>query len=265
MKEITIDEAKKLQLEILKKVSAFCDENNIRYFIYYGTYLGAIRHGGFIPWDDDIDICMPRPDYDRFMDIFKAPDLAVFTWRKDNKILVPFSKVYDTRTELHENGDFGEKYGVNIDIFPVDGLPSGEGKLKNRVKYMKFCWGMQVGATIDDYSKRRKSKQIQIKLMKAFYAIFHCKHYLAGRTIVHAKKYDFDKSDKVAVLVWGYGMREVNNKSDILPLRKIKFEDGEFWAPHNDMPLKNAFGDYMQLPPEDQRKYKHLPKMNWKE
>ena len=62
MKEISIEEAKKMQLEILKKVAAFCDEKGLRYFIYYGTYLGAVRHKGFIPWDDDIDICMPRSD-----------------------------------------------------------------------------------------------------------------------------------------------------------------------------------------------------------
>lgn len=265
MKEIAIEEAKKLQLEILKKVAKFCDDNGLRYFIYYGTYLGAVRHKGFIPWDDDIDICMPRPDYERFMDIFKDEDCAVFVWRKNNKIIVPFAKVYDTRTELIENGNFGETYGVNIDIFPMDGLPSKAGSVKRRVNYMRFCYGMQIGATIGDYSKRSRSKKIQIALMKAFYKVFHCQHYLCGRTIKHAQKYDFDTSENVAVLVWGYGQREVNRRDSIMPLRKIQFEDGEFWAPGTDESLKHAFGDYMQLPPEDKRHYKHLPKMNWKE
>ena len=158
MKKIDIVEAKKMMLDILKTVAKFCDENNLRYFIFYGTYLGALRHKGYIPWDDDIDIAMPRPDYEKFMEIFHAENLAVWTWRKDNKYLLPFAKVYDTRTEVHENADFGETFGVNIDIFPLDGLPKKQSQIKRRVEYMRFCWGMQVAATIVDYSKRSKKK-----------------------------------------------------------------------------------------------------------
>lgn len=265
MKEITIEEAKKMQLEILKKVSKYCDEKNIRYFIYYGTYLGAVRHQGFIPWDDDIDICMPRPDYEKFLDSFKCENLAIYTWRKDNKALLPFAKVYDPRTEVKENADFGEEFGVNIDIFPVDGLPSDEGKRKRRVNYMKRCQAMQIGATIIDPSKRSGKTRTMINLIKAFYKVFPIKHYHTGRTIEHAKKYDFDSSEYVGVIVWGYGQREVVRKDSIIPLKKIRFEDGEFWAPGTDESLRHAFGDYMQLPPVEQRHYKHLPKMYWKD
>ena len=264
MKEISIEEAKKIQLEILKKVAAFCDENGLRYFIYYGTYLGAIRHKGFIPWDDDIDICMPRADYEKFMDTFKCENLDVYTWRKDNKALLPFGKVYDIRTEVKENADFGETFGINIDIFPMDGLPSDEKKRKSRVSYMKRCQAMQIGATLIDPSKRSAKRRMQINLIKACYKVFHIKHYHTGRTIEHAKKYDFDKSEFVAVLVWGYGQREVVRRDSIFPLRKIQFEDGEFWAPGTDESLVNAFGDYMQLPPVEQQHYKHLPQMFWK-
>ena len=91
MREIDIVEAKKMMLDILKTVARFCDEHNLRYFIFYGTYLGALRHKGYIPWDDDIDIAMPRPDYEKFLEIFHAENLSVWTWRKDNKYLLPFA------------------------------------------------------------------------------------------------------------------------------------------------------------------------------
>ncbi|SCW32822.1 lipopolysaccharide cholinephosphotransferase [Ruminococcaceae bacterium YRB3002] len=264
MRDIAIDEAKILQLEILKKVAAFCDGNGIRYFIYYGTYLGALRHGGFIPWDDDIDICMPRPDYERFLQTFEAEDCALMTWTEDNECLCPFSKVYDPRTELHENGGFGIQLGVNIDVFPMDGLPSGDRKIRNRIRFMRFYYVMQVAATLDDPSQRALSSRIVITLIKAFYKLFPIEHYITGRAIKHASRYDFDSSEKVGILVWGYGPREVVRRDDIIPLRRVRFEDTEFWAPGTDGSLVAAYGDYMQLPPEDKQCYKHLPKMNWK-
>lgn len=264
MREIDIPEAKKMMLDILKTVAKFCDDNNLRYFIFYGTYLGALRHKGYIPWDDDIDIAMPRPDYEKFLEIFKGENLSVWTWRKDNNYLLPFAKVYDTRTEVHENADFGETFGVNIDIFPLDGLPAKQSQIKRRVEYMRFCWGMQVAATIVDYSKRSKKKRMQLGLMKAFYKVFPVQHYLTGRTEKHAKKYDFDTSEYVACLVWGDGMKEVFHRESLFPPRMVQFEDAEFKAPATDECLRVLFGDYMQLPPEDQRRC-HAPKINWKE
>lgn len=264
MCEIRIEEAKKMQLEILKEVASFCDKNNLRYFIYYGTYLGAVRHKGFIPWDDDIDICMPRPDYDSFIESFQHEYYSVFSWKKENLCLCPFGKVIDIRTELKENGDWGEPMGVNIDIFPVDGLPTDDRKRKKWINRMRLCWGMQVAASVGDYSRRPLAHRIEIALIKTFYKIIPIQHYLAGLTIKRAKKYSFDESEYVAVVVWGYGMREVVHRDSIIPLRKIQFEDNEFWAPATDECLKHAYGDYMQLPPEEKRVYRHLPQITWK-
>ena len=103
MREIDIPEAKKMMLDILKTVAKFCDDNNLRYFIFYGTYLGALRHKGYIPWDDDIDIAMPRPDYEKFLEIFKAENLSVWTWRKDNKYLLPFAKFKRMQTSVRRS------------------------------------------------------------------------------------------------------------------------------------------------------------------
>ena len=264
MKEIPIEEAKRMQLDILKSVAKFCDDNSIRYFIYYGTYLGAVRHKGFIPWDDDIDICMPRSDYNRFLESFHHDYYKTWYWTRENKSMCPFAKVIDTRTELHENGDWGEPLGVNIDIFPMDGLPNDEKQRKKWVDHMRFCWGFQVAASVGDYSRRPFAHRVEIRILKAFYKIIPIQHRLASRTIRDAMKYDFDNSEYVGVVVWGYGQREVVHKSSILPLRKIKFEDDEFWAPRTDESLTTAYGDYMQLPPKEKQTYRHLPKINWK-
>ncbi len=264
MKIIPIEEAKKMQLDILKTVAKFCDGNGIRYFIYYGTYLGAIRHNGFIPWDDDIDICMPRRDYNVFLESFKHEFYETWFWTKDNNSFCPFAKVIDARTELHENGDWGEPLGVYIDIFPVDGLPNDKNKRKKWVNHMRFCWGFQVAASVGDYSRRPFTHRIEICLMKTFYKIIPIEHRLTLHTIKNATKYDFDDSEYVGVVVWGYGQRECVRKSSILPLRKLQFEDGEFWAPRTDECLINAYGDYMKIPPKEKQVYRHLPKMQWK-
>ena len=83
MKEITIEESKKIQLMILDSIDLFCKSNNLRYSLAYGTLIGAVRHHGFIPWDDDIDIMMPRPDYDKFLKLFKQENLKVQYYGND--------------------------------------------------------------------------------------------------------------------------------------------------------------------------------------
>ena len=144
MKEITsLDELKKIELEIMKKIHEFCVENKITYYLAYGTLIGAIRHKGFIPWDDDIDILMKREDYNRFLELFPE-------WCKDKNLSIanpwtkpyygrPMTKVYDNRTFLTEP-DFrsDDPYGVFVDIWILDGFPSdGEVKWLNKMKKEK--------------------------------------------------------------------------------------------------------------------------------
>lgn len=127
-RELSVDEHKQRALNILLEVASFCDENNIRYFLAYGTLIGAIRHKGFIPWDGDVDIQMPRPDYERFATIFnKRPhsDNIVAIMPADSIAKHTFMKVCDLDTVKIENGvkcKQGEELGIDIDVFPVDGL-----------------------------------------------------------------------------------------------------------------------------------------------
>lgn len=134
MREILLDELKDRQIAILDVVDAFCRENNINYWLDSGTLLGAIRHGGYIPWDDDIDIGMLRPDYDRFLAMFNKfnKQYQVSSVENDINFPYPFGKVLDTHTVLYEPNEQGVKLAINIDIFVYDNAPEDD-KLVERM------------------------------------------------------------------------------------------------------------------------------------
>ena len=122
MKELTLNELKEIEFEMLKVFDKFCKENNIRYFISHGTLLGAIRYKKFIPWDDDVDLLIPREDYNRLLKLFKDDErYRIFAIEKDKNYRYPFAKLCDMTTRKEEFGyDNGLELGVDIDLFPLD-------------------------------------------------------------------------------------------------------------------------------------------------
>lgn len=124
MKELTIKEKHEIILEIMKDIDKFCRENDIPYTISAGTMLGAMRHGGFIPWDDDADLFMLREDFDRFVKIYKSPKYhLLFNTRGEKEFLASgYAKVSDPATRIEDNKTLTE-YGVYVDIFPLDAVP----------------------------------------------------------------------------------------------------------------------------------------------
>ena len=115
---IALDERKKIQLEMLKEIDAFCRTNDIRYSLAFGTLLGAIRHKGFIPWDDDVDIMMPLPDMFKFKRLFYSNNLKYCDVDTENHYDFPFSRIAYKPT-YRQRGLIFQSYGVCIDLYPV--------------------------------------------------------------------------------------------------------------------------------------------------
>lgn len=133
-KELSLSEQQSILFEIMKEIDAFCRANKIRYSLSDGTMLGAIRHGGFIPWDDDADLCMPREDFDRFVKTYKSDryHLLLNTHTEEEMFFYGFAKINDPTTYGATTYRNLSKYGVAVDIFPLEPVPEDE---KERSEY----------------------------------------------------------------------------------------------------------------------------------
>ena len=265
MKYISNEEMKSIQISMLKDLHGFCEKNNIDYFLCGGSLLGAVRHKGMIPWDDDIDVAMTRDNYNKFLECYSSQTYKLHKFSKDGNYLLPFAKISHPGTVLNEVTNVGEDIGINIDLFPVDGLPEGDGKAIRFVKQMKNLWGLIVCATVTEWSKRSKLKKFEIVTIKTFYRLFPIQKQIVAFTNKYAQKYSFENAEKAAVVVWGYGLKEIVDKKSFTPTILVPFEDFEVRIPINyDIYLKSLYGNYMQLPPEEQRVRKHGAEVYWR-
>lgn len=261
MKDLSLDEVKQLEFELLKIYRDFCEKNNLYYTLAGGTLLGAIRHKGFIPWDDDIDVMMPRPDYDRLLngtdiDTSMLPDyVRIISWKEGN-LCFPFIKMVDMRTQI-DLEFYDDKICDNhiwIDIFALDGNPEDMESLKElydksqklrKKVFLKIADGKKVQGKLKSVVKSAAiygSRKIQ-PINSLCYEIDN-----------NAKKYDFECSPFIGGVLWGYGIREKIHREPYMVPCKVEFEGEQFNAPSNyDEYLSNIHGDYMQLPPESAR------------
>lgn len=256
MKKIEVDELKKIQLDILCFVDDFCRRNKIDYWIDCGTLLGAVRHGGYIPWDDDIDIGMLREDYDKFNNIFNDCNVQSryqFVSIENNKqFYLAYGKVVDNNTVLIEEG---HKIGVNIDIFVYDNVPEDFVKQKrmfDKRDFLMRCYG---------YSQDRicTYKENNLKhLLRICRKIFFCGLQtlipggFIGLLVRNCKKYANIETTTVGNL--SAFARMVCKKDVFNSFVELEFEGKMFKAPvgYGDW-LKAFYGNYMELPPIEKR------------
>ncbi len=260
-KIITPSEQKKILLELLKEFDSFCQKNNIRYYLIGGTLLGAVRHSGFIPWDDDVDVCMFREDYDRFLAEYK-PSGEKYTLKSlelDKKYLYPFAKLVDNETILIESKNDKNGLGVYLDIFPIDNCPGNkiEDAYKNIDKINIFRW-LRNFKIIEFSKKRSLLKNIVLALGKII--CFPISRRRIAELI--AKKASANKNIKcqfVGELVnTAYGYGEVYDRCHFGEGSKLSFEGYEFMVPIDyDYILTSMYGDYMKLPPIEKRVSNH--------
>lgn len=254
MERLTHSQIQARLLEILKDVDTFCRREGIRYSLAYGTLLGAVRHKGFIPWDDDIDLLMPRPDFERFVASYGrggGPYRCLYGTRtKESDFVNFFAKVEDTATISREGGKY-YRFGLNIDVFPVDGKPSDPAE--------QAAWEKRLC---------RETHRMRLRY-KPFFAApplavmsahMHGHSWWFAHCEALLKTYPFETSEYCgAVSVVYNGTVEVFERKMFEEYTDLPFEDGTFRAFSAwDAFLRQQFGDYMQLPPEDKRRTHNL-------
>lgn len=249
--------------EVLQEVHRFCTQNGITYSLCGGSLIGAIRHKGFIPWDDDVDIFMPRPDYDKFVRTFQDNNkYKLFTLERNNSYL-NFARVCEMEKTIISPYTYWTKEttGVCIDIFPIDGIPETEEEYKvGRAAELKKLDNLmfQLRGVKTPYSTAktliRFGKLLGKKIMYGLYD--YDKYVEKYQTLM---KNDFDKCENVGQMSCPVTIfKEFQPKSWFLDTIEVDFEGHKACVIKEfDKQLRHIFGDYMQLPPEDQRMPKH--------
>jgi len=250
------------QLAILTDVARLCEDQSIRYALIGGTALGVRRHGGFIPWDDDIDVGMLRSDFDRFLEVAKSKlpaHLYVQHWLDDPHMGAPFAKVRLNNTRMLEetSKDTGGHKGISIDIFPFDNVPAGlrERSWKLRLLLWKRLLRHKTGYTIRRLPIARRLADMPIRAAASMISTSAAKRQFQ-RLIT---RYKDQPSDEVLAVGGAYDFRkDMLKRSWLSDLSHRQFEDREFLTPLQiDDYLKHMYGDFMTLPPVDQRHNKH--------
>lgn len=265
-REIDLKELKVLQMDILSAIDEYCSINNIKYSLACGTLLGAIRHKGYIPWDDDIDIYIPRDDYKRLVSSFPESykeRYKIISLERDLLWDRPYAKAYNAETHLEESSIEKKRIGVNIDIFPVDDVP--------------------IGAEWTKYDRKRRFEQklfllkfVKLDLHRDVFKNIILIIFRIITSLISTRSWA-ERIDRKCQQFNGRGYRHYFECCQGILQKKpfpkelfdeiidVLFEDRFFKCfADADCYLKNGFGNYMQLPPEEKRVTHHSFKAYWK-
>lgn len=266
--EQNLNKIHQIQLEMLKEFHNFCTENKLRYFIIGGTLLGAVRHGGFIPWDDDVDIGMPRKDFIRLQKLWseKAPKHLQLFYDLTGKSPYYMPKIMNLKTKVYYPYAFKETH-VYIDVFPFDGTSPIKLVRNSNVYVLYFLiklylWISEEGWLFLKRFRHSTNKVIKKIKRQASFIIFSFIRLLPFRLPERirklietlASKYDYDNSEYVVNYYGMYRKREIVKREWLEPQVLIKFEDMELYAPKDwHSYLTHIYGDYMTPPPPEKR------------
>ncbi len=267
MREINLSELKQIQLDIMKYFDSFCKNNGLKYSLAGGSLIGAVRHDGYIPWDDDIDVIMLRGDYDKMLEIFNnsKSDYKVFTPQNCDYYCLPYAKIANIKTVLQENSSAfsGRDFGINIDIFPVDNLPNDDGEIESFYKKIRKLRDIHDVKMIKISRSRSVIRNLMLILFKIGAVCFN-KHKIAQKISYAITAYKDNVPSKRACLLGMYARREILPADVFENTVPHKFEDTRFEIFEKyDKYLTSLYGDYMKLPPKDKQVSHHSFKAYW--
>ena len=259
-----IDKLHDVDLEIVKAVVKICNENGLTYYMSGGTLLGAVRHKGFIPWDDDIDLAMPRDDYEKFLLI--APDklpsnLQIVNYRTDPKYQYYITRVRDLNTKVEEiriGNDY--KYtNASIDIFPLDGTPNNElirkiyfFRIMSHRALMSLCYK----DSIDRSRKRSKVEKLFLAFMEKM-PIEKIFNPYKEKCIIDKlmRRHKISNSNNIGCLMGAYRTNQIVPKKYFGKGKMYQFESIMLNGPElYDEYLTQMYGNYMEMPPKENQK-----------
>lgn len=264
MKKITtIEEIHSIEIDILKYFDKFCKKNDLEYSLSYGTLIGAIRHNGFIPWDDDIDVWMSRKDYDKFIDLYTNSkdnnnNYIIVNGKTNPKYYRAMSKLIDKRTSLKEKVFIDGEIGVFIDIWPLDAVP-------NNILYRIFY-----DCTFRILNKLLMARIKNVDYLKGYKKIAHYFfQWINPQVLVNIQDLLLNiinnyEHEKVTCYTTMY-KKDIINCEDLHNIIECRFEGEKFSIFSNyNVILSNIYGDYMKLPPENERIIRHPANIFWK-
>ena len=262
---VPLDVIQNCEFEMLKHVKKVCDAHGLRYYLAYGTLIGAVRHQGFIPWDDDTDIHMPRADYLKFVEILQKephPYYRLLARETTPKYTYLWPKLIDTRTKLTQFGDYIEPvpFGIFLDIFILDGAGNTQEEAEERYRKAYLLYREVKRAALKMFSPwEGKFKSLLRWIHHIPEKIMGIGYWMDKHAAFCAQK-AFDDYEYVGAM----GASTVNPTRNVW--KREWFGDGTdvifngeiFRAPSNwDAVLRPEYGDYMQLPPEEARQSNH--------
>lgn len=280
--EISLDEKKIIMLRMLVSFADYCKTNDLKFYLAGGTLLGAVRHKGYIPWDDDIDIMMPMEDMRRLEYLTKQSPmpfpLCLSTFNNNRFHIWPFFKLIDKRTLLTESvvtakirNQQKSFYGAYIDIFPIYGLPNDYDERKQFQKKINSLYeGLKKATRV--MNKRKTDSIVLYRIRQFLYWIYTCPNKILGKDYYLKRLDAMTKKYRIKdAIYFGWTVGITSGNRDHIPLDDLNdviylcFENHKFPCLKNfDKILTNQYGDYMQLPPIEERRF-HPSTITWRE
>ena len=263
-KEITLEESKRIALDILVFFDKFCKEHDIKYSLGEGTLIGAVRHKGFIPWDDDIDLLMTSDQYEKFLSLYKGNVYNLMTVRKGAKWWNTVSRLCDSRTEIIISGQKESEHGVWIALTPIYHKPDNDNDWNRIEKYRNFY--LHLCRLKNSYWT--PDSGIFKNIAKAFFRLLlfpFSTYYLRTKANLFMTKYDNIPTKNVVKPRLEYYKWRTYPRDLFFDYRELEFEGRKFPViSHYDKYLSITYGDYMTPPPESERVPKHGYTAYWK-